>query len=122
MDDSQLTQLTANIVTAYVANHRATPQEVGELIENVGRTLWEAVNPSPQVEPEVRAKRKYTRRQNGQVVGAETTNSSEIIDEEEANEALIDDAIEASDSDGDITAWQVDENTGAKKAPEPMFD
>lgn len=116
MDDSTITELTAKIVTAFVTHQRATPQEVADLIGNVGRTLWEAANPQPQAEPEVRAKRKYTRRQNGQVVGSETAN--DIIDGDDANEALI----EASDSDGDISGWEVDEQTGEKKAPQPMFD
>lgn len=125
MEESQLTELTAGIVAAFVSSHRVTPQELPELITGVGSALWKAANPDPVVEPEVQQRRRsYTRRKGGQEVGQsdQSDQTCEIVDEREAEEALIEDV--ATDNIDEQPTADAQEDDGEPKAwvePEPMF-
>lgn len=100
MDESKLTALTADVVAAYVANHRLSPQEVPELITGVGQAIWQAAAPTPVAEPEVRAKRTYTRRRY----------------EEQQVEQEPDSTVD------DVTGGDVQGEDVPRVLPEPMFE
>jgi hypothetical protein len=132
VDETKLTEMTADIVTAFVSSHRCSPQELPELIQGVGKALWDAAFPTPVAEPEVRAKRSYSRRKGGENVGQQTeTNQGGgvIVDEREATEQLVEDVAQdridettGQTDDEQPQGWQKDEQTGEKVVPEPMFE
>jgi hypothetical protein len=138
VDSSQITSLTGKIVKAFVANNQTSPEDVTNLISNVGSALKTATQPNAGLNAlaEAKGKRgtKIVRRRGGKVID-DDQQQSEQSDEQQSDEASIDQTDESEETvfedvssedeetdedDGDISQWEVDDE-GNRIHPEPMF-
>ena len=111
MEQSHLTRMTADIVSAYAANHRTSPEELSQMITGVGGALSLAANPPPVAES-TQPRRKITRRRAGKVVGKGQEAAQESQQESsETNEQGSDEANAQSGAE-----WT------DGQPPAPMFD
>lgn len=136
--DSNLIQMTADIVSRAARTSRMNRDQLVEMISGVHDSLVKISRPAPEPEPEpVRTKRKYTRRakveQPAPAPASEV--SEEIVDEAEARTQIVEDIVqdeieeivpenELSEDDnvvGEITLGE-DGELVIPKRPEPMFE
>lgn len=121
MQDAKLIDMTAKITKSFLANHAVDHSEVGDMVTNIYQALATAQNPPPVVvAPEVRQKRKYTRRAKGEAVENEP-----IIDEQQAPKELADEVLDAK-LDGpagdEDDMWDEFGQPKQQTRPEPMFE
>jgi hypothetical protein len=132
VEKSQITTMTASIVSAYLANNTTSADQIGSIISEVGAALTSAANPTPPTLANVdstKRGRNVIRRRAGKVVGAEESGSEESSSEEqnEPNAASSDETSDQSSSDDEKPSsssqsdWEYDDN-GDLKHPEPDFE
>jgi hypothetical protein len=101
--------MTAKITRTFLTNHTVDAAEIAPLITDVYQSLATAQNPAPVVvAPEVRQKRKYTRRAQG--VSVDTQEAQSAPDDQTSNLASGDDK------------WDEHGQLRQQTRPEPMFD
>lgn len=114
-----LVHLTAQITKRFLATQTVAADQVPALITGVFQSLWEAEHPTPVAEPEVRAKRKYVRRAQGQAVEALAEQPQETQEAEQEEPAYVEGRPDDWRNDA---AWDEHGQPIAQARPEPDFE